>query len=272
MTTAMPVADGHRWTADEVRALPDEPGTRFECVDGELFVSPGPRLPHQSAIVLFTRALDAYCTGKGVGSVFNGPGELELDRYTLVQPDLFVLPLVDGRRAQSQEQAGHPLLFVEVLSPGTARSDRAIKRVRYQRHGVEYWIADMDARLVERWTPEGERPELVSGRITWQPAGAAARSPLISIGSLRRYSGNAEPASSLTFSRRRSAITARGPRSPADPSLFEHALKCLFRAPLRPGFQIRLCQQGGHLLDRRRCDQLVDRNALLFGEHARLRV
>ena len=32
----------------------------------------------------------------------------------------------------------------------------------------------MDARLVERWTPHGERPEIVSGRITWQPAGAAA--------------------------------------------------------------------------------------------------
>ena len=171
---SMPVIDGHRWTADEVRALPDEPGKRFECVDGELLVSPGPRLPHQSAIVLLTRALDVYCTGEGVGSVFNGPGELELDRYTLVQPDLFVLPLVDGRRAQSQTQAGHPLLFVEVLSPGTARHDRAIKRIRYQRYGVEYWIADMDARLVERWRPHGERPEIVSGHITWHPAGAAA--------------------------------------------------------------------------------------------------
>ena len=170
---AMPAIDSHRWTAEEVRALPDEPGKRFECVDGELLVSPGPRLPHQSAVVLFTRILDEYCTSSGVGSVFNGPGELELDRYTLVQPDVFVLPLVDGKRAQSQEAAGHPLLFVEVLSPGTARHDRVVKRGRYQRYGVEYWILDLDARLAERWTPESSGPEIVIDALRFHPAGAA---------------------------------------------------------------------------------------------------
>jgi Uma2 family endonuclease len=172
-TMAMPAVTSHRWTADEVRALPEEPGKRFECVDGVLLVSPGPRWPHQSAVFLFSRLLDEYCTRVGVGSVFNGPGELELDRHTLVQPDVFVLPLVNGKRAQSQDEAGRPLLFVEVLSPSTARHDRVIKRDRYQRHEVEYWIADLDARLVERWTPESDRPEMVSGSITWQPAGAS---------------------------------------------------------------------------------------------------
>lgn len=169
---AMPAVDSHRWTADEVRALPEEPGKRFECVDGELLVSPGPRLPHQSAMLLISIRLEAYCAAQQVGSVFNGPGELELDAYTLVQPDVFVLPLVDGKRAQSQEAAGHPLLFVEVLSPSTARFDRVIKRGRYQRYGVEYWIVDLDSRLVERWSPDRDRPEMVSGSITWQPAGA----------------------------------------------------------------------------------------------------
>lgn len=169
---AMPAIASHRWTADEVRALPEEPGKRFECVDGQLLVSPGPRLVHQSAVFLFTRALDDFCREQGLGSTFNGPGELELDRYTLVQPDVFVLPLVNGKRARSQEESGQPLLFVEVLSPGTARFDRVVKRGRYQRYGVEYWIVDLDARLIERWTPESERPEIVTARVTWQPAGA----------------------------------------------------------------------------------------------------
>ncbi len=169
---AMPATDSHRWTADEVRALPDEPGKRFECVDGELLVSPGPRLPHQSAIFLLTRALDEYCKTAGVGSVFNGPGELELDRFTLVQPDVFVLPLVNGKRARSQEEAGHPLLFAEVLSPSTARHDRVVKRGRYQRYGVEYWILDLDARLAERWTPDSARPEIVTDALSFHPPGA----------------------------------------------------------------------------------------------------
>jgi Uma2 family endonuclease len=170
---SMPATQPHRWTADEVRALPDEPGKRFECVDGELLVSPGPRLPHQSLVFLLARQLDDYCRAQGIGSVFNGPGELELDRHTLVQPDIFVLPLVDGKRATSQEATGHPLLFVEVLSPGTARYDRVVKRGRYQRYGVEYWIADLDARVAERWTPASDRPEIVTGSLAWQPAGAA---------------------------------------------------------------------------------------------------
>ena len=43
----MPAAIQHRWTADEVRALPDVPGQRFEVVDGELLVSPSPVRRHQ---------------------------------------------------------------------------------------------------------------------------------------------------------------------------------------------------------------------------------
>ncbi len=168
----MPATRTHRWTADEVRALPDEPGKRFECVDGELLVSPGPRWPHQRAVYLLTRAIDDYCKVSGIGSTLNGPADLELDRYTLVQPDVFVIPRVDGRVAVSQEEAGCALLFVEVLSPSTARFDRVIKRGRYQRYGVEFWIADLDARVVERWTPSSERPEIVTGSQEWHPVGA----------------------------------------------------------------------------------------------------
>ena len=170
---AMPATDTHQWTADEVRALPEEPGTRFECVDGELLVSPGPSLPHQWVHSLLLELLAPYCRVTRVGAVSGGLGELELDTFTLVQPDLFVLPLVNGKRAKSQEEAGRPLLFVEIRSPSTARHDRVVKRARYQRYGVEYWIFDADARLVERWTPDAARPEILSDALTWQPAGAA---------------------------------------------------------------------------------------------------
>jgi Uma2 family endonuclease len=61
-----------------------------------------------------------------------------------------------------------------VLSPSTARYDRIVKRGRYQRHGVEYWIVDLDARLLERWTPESERPEILTESVTWLPVGAAS--------------------------------------------------------------------------------------------------
>ena len=77
------------------------------------------------------------------------------------------------RHANQAGSDTDPLLFVEVLSPGTARYDRVVKRGRYQRYGVEYWIADLDARLVERWTPASDRPEMITGTLTWHPAGAS---------------------------------------------------------------------------------------------------
>jgi Uma2 family endonuclease len=150
---AMPAIDVPRWTAEAVRALPEEPGKRFECVDGELLVSPSPRLPHQSALGLLFAQFHAYASLHRCGAVFLAPTDLELDPYTLVQPDLLVLPLV------------------EVLSSSTARFDRVVKRARYQREGVEYWIVDLDARLVERWVPGADRPEICADEVRWQPPG-----------------------------------------------------------------------------------------------------
>ena len=47
------------------------------------------------------------------------------------------------------------------------------KRRLYQRVGsATYWIVDLDARLVEVWTPDAERPAVVDRELTWQPGGA----------------------------------------------------------------------------------------------------
>ena len=66
------------------------------------------------------------------------------------------------------------MLAIEVLSPSTARADRLIKRRLYQRAGIELWIVDLDARIVERWTPDSARPEICAEWIEWCPPGAAA--------------------------------------------------------------------------------------------------
>ena len=68
-----------------------------------------------------------------------------------------------------------PLLVVEISSPGTARYDRVIKRPAFQGAGVaEFWIVDIDARLVERWRPADTRPEILIDRLVWTPPGATA--------------------------------------------------------------------------------------------------
>ena len=49
------------------------------------------------------------------------------------------------------------LLAVEILSPSSLRTDRVVKRDFYLANGVaEYWIIDLEARVLERWTPAHE--------------------------------------------------------------------------------------------------------------------
>ena len=46
------------------------------------------------------------------------------------------------------------------------------KRPVYQRQGVEYWIVDIDARVIERWMPTDTRPEIASETLVWTPRGS----------------------------------------------------------------------------------------------------
>jgi Uma2 family endonuclease len=85
-----------------------------------------------------------------------------------VQPDVFVVP-ASAKRHDWRDVASL-LVAAEVLSPPTARADRLSKRVIYQSQQVpEYWIVDVDARVIERWRPDDDRPEILTETLTWQP-------------------------------------------------------------------------------------------------------
>ncbi len=160
----MPQADTI-WTAEMVRALPED-GKRYEVVDGRLLVTPSPRPLHQYAVAQLHLNLDPYVRQHGLGTVLMSPADIELDPRALVQPDVFVT----AARLRAWNDGTPLLVFIEVLSPSSARADRDIKRRRYQRAGIpEYWIVDVDARLVERWRPGDTRPEILSDSLLWEP-------------------------------------------------------------------------------------------------------
>jgi Uma2 family endonuclease len=161
------------WTADMVRALPDD-GQRYEVVHGELLVTPSPRPLHQRMVRRLCVALDLFLAAHPVGEVFMSPADLSWDPDTLVQPDIFVA-VPEEVRSLDWSQVQRLLLVAEVLSPGTARFDRFPKRRRYQEAGVPvYWIVDPDARQVEVWTPEDRAPRIEREVLIWHPAGASA--------------------------------------------------------------------------------------------------
>lgn len=162
-----------RWTVADLDDLPDD-GNRYEVIDGELFVTPSPSARHQDAVGELYSLLKEYLAAEPVGHAYVSPGELVFSPHRGVQPDIFVVPLADGRRPESFGDVKRLLLAVEVLSPSTARADRVAKRTLYRDVGVpEYWIVDLDARTIERSTPGDSRPEILVDRLEWRPDGAA---------------------------------------------------------------------------------------------------
>jgi Uma2 family endonuclease len=179
-------SSGVQWTIADLVRFPDDGGwTRYEIIDGELFVSETPGIDHQ---LVLTHCLAALCTWDEqhrLGMVLVWPGVI-LSNHDSVIPDvvwisrerLAYIPqfhLETHRRwavatapVASQVQTvestlaivegaddhlhGAPELVVEVLSPGAAneRRDRGAKLRLYSVHGVhEYWIVDYRALTVE---------------------------------------------------------------------------------------------------------------------------
>ena len=159
------------WTAEMVRTLPDD-GNRYECIDGELLMTPAPGTPHQFVVGAFYRALFQYFAETGLGLVLVSPLDVELDDGMIVQPDTFAFR-DSASAAKGRIHGSDLLLVVEVLSKSTARRERTIKRAFYARIGVhEYWIVDQAARHVERWRAGAAEAEIESGTLSWRPVGA----------------------------------------------------------------------------------------------------
>jgi Uma2 family endonuclease len=162
-----------RYTLQEFERLRDaaSPGPRYEFLDGEILLTPAPNAVHQRIIVLLTVQLEPFVRANGIGQLLVAPFDVRFGASRVLQPDLLVRSRSDvesGRRDAARELR----LAVEVVSPTSARYDRVDKRPTYQAEQVdELWLVDPESELVERWTPDDQRPEVVAEMLVWRPGG-----------------------------------------------------------------------------------------------------
>ena len=157
---------GVHWTTADIDLLPENEGTRYEVVDGNLFMTRAPHWKHQRTCGKFFRELDIWSESSGLGEASITAGVLFGESDDVI-PD--VVWASHEKLALLLDEAGHlsgaPELVVEVLSAGSenVRRDREAKLKLYSSRGVqEYWIADWRSQKVEVYRREKARLVLVA--------------------------------------------------------------------------------------------------------------
>ena len=155
-----------RWTIADLKHLPDDSGTRYEIIGGELFMARQPHWHHQQTCSNLHGRLFIWNLENKLGTVVEAPGIIFSDEDA-VAPDLVwvsnerlkVLLGDDGKLH------GAPELVIEVLSFGTTNieRDKEFKRKLYSVRGVnEYWIANWQLQTLEIYRREEAVLELVA--------------------------------------------------------------------------------------------------------------
>jgi Uma2 family endonuclease len=145
------ITPDHPLTAVEYLEIGEvEPGYT-ELDEGRLLLSPSPRTRHSTACSELWLALRTQLPS-GLRAVQdidvdlqlappNGPG-------TVRRPDVVVVSRAAWNRVDNEGGvylASDVLLAVEVVSPGSRRTDHHVKRAEYADAGItHYWIVDLD--------------------------------------------------------------------------------------------------------------------------------
>ena len=132
-------------TVADLDAFPDDDGNRYELIEGVLYVSTAPGLPHQFVLNNLQVELTLYLRANPIGVIVPGPGTI-LSNYDAVIPDIVVIRRERWDSVTSEHRVtGAPDIVVEILSPGSEnrRRDLQVKRKLYAKYDVaEYWVVD----------------------------------------------------------------------------------------------------------------------------------
>ncbi len=148
------------WRMADVEALPDAGDhARYELLSpGVLTVSPAPGTAHQRASRVLANLLEDAAHRCGADVEVLEAVNVEIPGERLTTPDIAV---VDGRVADT-DPVRYPssavLLVVEIVSPGSRATDRAIKPDLYAEAGIPaYWRLELQpAPQLITYTLEGE--------------------------------------------------------------------------------------------------------------------
>ena len=149
--TASPLPPAHLLTVAEYAALGEDEHGRTELMEGSLVMSPGPTADHTMAILRLAVQLTPQAP-RGFEVIPDVDIDLELapsdQPGSSRRPDLIVVDRTARERQRSDGgllRASDVLVVVEIVSPGSRRTDHVVKRAGYADAGIPYyWIVDIE--------------------------------------------------------------------------------------------------------------------------------
>lgn len=139
-------------TLEEWDALELDEARRWELVEGGIVMTPRPRPLHQ----VVSRNLSQLIRENLPASlVVLQEVEITVEaRFppTVRDPDLIVVNRIVVDRNPVRVDPSDVVLVIEIVSPGSRRTDRVMKAYEYAKAGIShYWIVDLDADADERF-------------------------------------------------------------------------------------------------------------------------
>ena len=136
---------GRKATYEEfLKLTKDNEDSRYEYIDGEIFVLASPKTPHQTALSELFGSFYNWFQGKKC-RLLVAPYDITLKRnkndINVVQPDLMVICDLEEKIGEDGYYKGIPSLTLEIVSGNTVQKDLLKKINLYMKTGVqEYWI------------------------------------------------------------------------------------------------------------------------------------
>jgi Uma2 family endonuclease len=138
----------HLLTLEEFIELPEDNSRRYELQEGILIVSPRANFLHQRIahrlVAMLNDQLPAEWEAVGDVEMITDPGFPASVRV----PDVLVVQEELVSTAAPRCTADEALLAVEIISPGSQRTDTLVKPVEYAKAGIpHYWVIDLNEPL-----------------------------------------------------------------------------------------------------------------------------
>ena len=152
------------YTYEDYLKLPEEPGCRYEILEGFLVKESSPSMQHQRVSRELGRQLLAFFDGfDPKGELFFAPLDVTLTNRNVLQPDILFIS-GSSKGTKYEERIDGPCdLVVEIMSPTNRRKDRLQKMEIYRKAGIpHFWLADPEDNILEAYVLKDQHYTLMA--------------------------------------------------------------------------------------------------------------